>query len=260
MTQSGLKPLDGKRILLTNPVEGSEALLRQLAAWGASVEHIPLIQVQPIPFAFESAPGSYDWLFFTSKNAVNAFYSQAIGQDEQWTFLAVATVGPATAQAVRQFGIHPRYVAPEFDADSAAQDFARQYAGRSCRCLWPCGNLASPTLKTRLEQAGMQVTPLKVYETRERRILPEREAALLAQPYDLLIFTSPSAVRAYSALQKQSSALGRIACIGPRTAHAARQLLATCDIQASSYTFDGLAAAIERFYCPNSHTAKEVST
>jgi uroporphyrinogen III methyltransferase/synthase len=209
------------------------------------VTHIPLIQSQAVPFPSPS-PASFQWLFFTSKNGVKAFYASALNEEPRWAALPVATVGPATAQAVREFGITPQYISPRFDAESAAEDFARQHGQEFLQILWPCGNLSDPALKNILVKAGLHVTPIIAYETLTP-VLSDNERRRLLETFDLLVFTSPSSVMAYRAIQPAAPNT-RIACIGPKTAQAAKETLGHCDIQASPYTLDGLADSILQFF------------
>ena len=75
------RPLYERVILVTRPEERSQQLKRKLEALGARVEARPTIALEaPQDFGPpESALrklGDYDWLLFTSINAVNFFFGR----------------------------------------------------------------------------------------------------------------------------------------------------------------------------------------
>ena len=70
--------LKGKRIVVTRAPEQSRELIAQLEELGAEVVSIPLVSFHAVedPTEFDEAIRSiakYDWLLFTSQNAVRFF-------------------------------------------------------------------------------------------------------------------------------------------------------------------------------------------
>lgn len=261
-------PLAGQRVLLTRPAdERNEAFMADLRTLGAEVLHWPLITVCPLPVDWPE-PDSFDWAFFTSRNAVHSLASSAGFSPAPWKRLSIAAVGPATEQALNEVGLPVRFVAPVHEAENAAQTFVETYvqpgsgvrdgANAGLRVFWPCGNLAHPRLKEGLESAGITVTAQVVYETRlsPEWLTPDRLA--MSPPPDLVIFTSASAVQAFHQLMEQSGIhwpTMRIACLGPRTAEAASNLLGHVEIQAEPYTLAGLKRAIQSYFESHNRTA-----
>jgi uroporphyrinogen-III synthase len=244
-------PLAGKHVIVTRPTEfgvlGSPGLLEQrLGDWGARVSAIPLVTIEAVPF--QVPRGAFDWLFFTSKNAVRAFFDRIPG-DSPLRTLPIAVVGPATARALTTYGSEASFVAPRFDAEGAAEAFLKVYTCQGLRILWPCGNLANQDLVEILAGAGAQVMPLAVYQTILCQALSESERLLLQAPADLLVFTSPSAVSAYHQLMPAQDTMPAIACLGPKTRQTAMALLGRVDVQAEPSTLEALADAIQTYYC-----------
>lgn len=248
------QPLSGKRFLLTRPEDESNAgFVRGLQAMGATVVQVPFITTEMVPVTWP-AWHSFDWLFFTSKNAVNALEEPSALQG-----VSIACVGPATQKALRDKGLVAQFVSPIHEAESAARIFLETYSGKGLRVLWPCGNLANPKLKLALEQAGAQVTALTVYQTRLRSDLSEPERLLLNVPFDLLIFTSASAVTAFQQTNCQNWerwSQTPVACLGPQTSQTASAVFGHVDIQAKPYTLEGLLQAISEFFNANQPEAK----
>jgi uroporphyrinogen-III synthase len=247
--------LHGKHILITRPAEaqsegaGQDALAQQLTGWGAQVSWLPLVEIQPVSFTLDSSP-DFDWLFFTSKNAVRLFF-QGIKPYPEFAALPVAVVGPATAQCVQQFGAQLQFISPEHHAESAAKAFCARYACDGLRVLWPCGALAHPALQQILQAAGAEVTSLVVYQTLLKPKLSTAEQVILQSPIDLLVFTSPSAIDAWVALEKAPERLlpqAPVASLGPRTTQAALRLLGRAEVQANPHTLDALAQSIFSYF------------
>lgn len=247
--------LSGQRILITRPMEPSQAafaedqLSSRLKQWGATVIWIPLIETRPMPFEWSSAVG-YDWIFFTSKNAVRSFLAQS-GLKEQLAGARLAVVGPATGRCVEQMGWSVDFVSPSYHAEGAAEAFGQVSPCDGLRILWPCGNMANPALKEHLQAAGAMVTPLTVYQTQLKLTLSANEWELLSSLPDLVVFTSPSAVEAWGGLARQGEARLLqlpVACLGPKTAREAEQRLGPVHVQANPHTLEALAQAIYAYF------------
>src|ERR1700712_2918310 len=98
-------PLHHKRILITRTRHQASDLATRLEALGAIPILIPTIEIAP-PHSFSALDAAltclrtYDWLLFTSANAVEAFHRRA--QFNHLTQLPrkIAAIGPATERAV----------------------------------------------------------------------------------------------------------------------------------------------------------------
>lgn len=247
-------PLEGKHVVITRPsTEGEDILQFKLRSWGARVSLIPLVEVRPVPWNLENAEEPFDWLFFTSRNAVNGFF-QTVGTGFEATPIAV--VGPTTGQALQTYGRSPMFVSPKYQAEHAATAFCESYNCKNLRVLWPCGNLANPIFPEVLSAAGATVQSLIVYETVPKEELSDEEVRCLQSKVDMLVFTSPSAVSAWDDLASSLNVAMTntfIACLGPTTANAAIGVFGHVDIQAIPITLDALADGIRAFYTDKEH-------
>src|SRR6185503_722989 len=114
------KPLFGWNILVPRTKEQSGSTIARLASYGATAEVVPTISVEPprTPQQLERAvkgmvTGRYEWVGFTSVNAVRAIREKfdEFGLDARsFAGLRVAAVGGVTAQALRDWGIAPDLV------------------------------------------------------------------------------------------------------------------------------------------------------
>src|SRR5688572_27725258 len=112
--------LNGKRIVVTRSLEQGEVLAGRLVEVGAVPLYFPVIQLLPLwsePLtAALSSMMHYNWLIFTSANAVRFFFSQAANRQ----LPPVAAVGPATAAALRPYQVKATFVPAVFSGEQLA--------------------------------------------------------------------------------------------------------------------------------------------
>lgn len=188
----------GLRVVVTRAAHQAEGLTAAFEAAGFTVEHLPLLEVIPPadPRPLERAASElalYDWLVFTSSNAVDAFLPLAGGALPHR--LRVAVVGPATAEALRAYDIEPHLTATHPDAEGLLHDLA-PLVDRSRRVLLPQASDARPTLAEGLHRAGAEAVVVVAYEKGMPSDAPERAARLFTNtPIGWVTFTSPRIVR-----------------------------------------------------------------
>lgn len=234
------------RIVLTRPRAQSEAFAARLRAQGLHPILFPTIEISP-PADLTPLRESverlerYDWLIFTSANAVEAFFALQPCFPEH---LQIAVIGPKTAQALRERGgPEPQQIPEEYTSEALLPILQ---VSRNTRVLIPTSDRARPNLPQALRQAGAQVDVIVAYRT-----LPAQPDPLglaeLQRGVDWLTFTSPSTVENFILLLQATplDALHlpgdpRLACIGPVTAEAARQAGFRQVHMAETYTVEGL--------------------
>ena len=237
--------LEGRSIVNTRAGEPDDELTGLLTAAGARVRARPLVGIVPPadPTALPAALAdlaSFDWVVFTSANAVRAC-AAAVPAGAAWP--RCACVGTGTARAARAAGIPVALVPEQFTAEGLAAAWpAATLPG--ARVLWPRASGARPTLARLLRAAGAEVTAPVAYDTRAdgeaaRRLHEE----LRVSPPDALLFTSPSAVRAFTSAGAAPDRL-IIGVIGSVTAAAAREAGLIVQVQPSRNTLADLGAAL----------------
>jgi uroporphyrinogen-III synthase len=195
-------PLAGQRVVVTRAESQGEGLLAAFAAAGAAVAALPLLEVVPPsdPRPLERAASElalYDWLIFTSANAVRAFLPLSGGALPER--LRVATVGAATAAAVREYEIEPAIAGPA-DAAALAAVLA-PHVGRRRRVLLPQAADAGPGLVDALAAAGAEPVAVVAYDKRLPADAADRAHALFAtSPIGWVTFTSGRIVRHFAGL------------------------------------------------------------
>lgn len=252
-------PLAGRRIIVTRSPEQASALAAKLTALGAEVLLLPMVRFTDPPETKEldeaiRALDEFDWLVFTSANAVRFFLARCrtLGQ---WPAagLRLAVVGPATRDALEAEGLRAAIAPHEFRGKALAAELEIEVTGR--RVLMPRSNKAGDELPGLLRAAGAVVTDVVAYSTVES-VDPEAGPVfevLLRGEADAITFFSPSAFRHFAdsfgrgALRRLNSRVA-FAAVGPVTAAAIREAGLPVTVEAAQATTAALAAALERHF------------
>jgi uroporphyrinogen-III synthase len=250
-----LRPLEGRRILVTRRREQASPLVEALSERGATVIEVPLIAREPPEDSgpLDAALGrlkSYQWLAFTSANAVEAVAERLaqLGVALPAT-LRLASVGPSTAEVIaealagRAVDLQP---ASEHRAEGLVDAFrALDVAG--ARVLVPASDRARDTLAAGLGEQGAAVDVVVAYRTSRPEGVRARLESALVGGIDLVILASPSAVEGFAGTLGDRARGVPTIVIGPVTEDAARRAGLTVCAVASPSTAQGLTAAAQRF-------------
>jgi hydroxymethylbilane synthase len=242
------RPLAGKRIVVTRPVEQAEGVIAALAQAGAVPVHVPAIRFEAINASPQIAQAlaeinSFDWIVFTSANGVRFFRELC----HTWPRARIAAVGPATAVALRDAGIDVDFMPDEFVGENLARTLG-DVSGR--RILLPRAERAHADIVELLRSRGARVDDLPIYRTLSAGV-SELLSAQLADGVDCILFASGSAARSVTdAAAKVASGLKTvpIVCIGPVTADTARSLGLNVVAVAESHTTSGLIDALTEYF------------
>jgi len=256
---SALSPLAGKRIVITRPQAQAAELAEKLAALGAvpvlfpTVEIVPLEDTGPLEAAVSQlAAHAYQWLIFTSANAVTAVCDRLPAGLPPGVRLAA--VGPATARALAARGLTGAVIPEEYVAESLAASLG---AVSGQRVLLPQAAQAREALAAALRERGAVVDELAVYRTVPAVPAPAALAEL-QRGADAVLFTSGSAARSFARLLPRwlpdADPRPVVACLGPVTAEVARKAGLPVDVIAVEYTLDGLIAALAAHWTASSAT------
>ena len=166
----------------------------------------------------------YDWILFTSKNAVTFFVREMRKKRIKFPQTPrIAAVGPETAGALRILGFPVHVVPKRFTADSMIRSIGKV---RGAHILFPRSAIAAPAAVRALRARGARVRVLSLYTTTAIKLPRTTKRALLAGTYAWLIFKSPSGVqgliRQFSEKEKHIVQNIPAECIGPTTARAAK--------------------------------------
>jgi uroporphyrinogen III methyltransferase / synthase len=265
-------PLAGVTVVVTRSRAQAGALADRLAELGAAVVAFPVIQLvdpedwTPADAAIAALP-SYDWIVFTSANAVERFFERLLADGRDVRGLAeskVAAVGPATAARCMDYGVRPDYVPEDFRAEGVIDGFAERGVGSGSRVLLPRALEAREILPETLRGRGVVVDVVPVYRTVPADPDPEAVAEIARGGVDVVTFTSPSTARNFMAVLKAAAielpGSTVVASIGPVTTQAAERLGLKVGVEASESTVPALVDAIAGHFCITEGRACEVDT
>ncbi|HEY6798788.1 MAG TPA: bifunctional uroporphyrinogen-III C-methyltransferase/uroporphyrinogen-III synthase [Kineosporiaceae bacterium] len=257
------KPLFGWRVLVPRTKEQAGSMVERLAEFGATAEVVPTISVEPprTPHQIEKAvkglvTGRYEWIGFTSVNAVRAIREkfEAFGLDARaFAGLKVAAVGGVTAAALREWGIEPDLV-PGGGTEQSASGLLEAWPpyDRALdpinRVFLPRADIATETLVAGLQGLGWEVDDVTAYRTVRAAPPPaEVREAIKTGKFDAVVFTSSSTVRNLVGIAGKPHAATVVACIGPATAKAAQEHGLRVDVLPSEPSSEALVTALAEY-------------
>ena len=124
------KPLFGKHIVVTRARAQASGFAELLESYGAHTIQFPTIEIRPIlhnPILDKAIArlGDYDWVIFTSVNAVEIFYSKLRenGADvRSFGKARICAVGPKTVEALDRIGIFADFVPSQSKGSAIATE------------------------------------------------------------------------------------------------------------------------------------------
>lgn len=168
------------RVFISRNLFPGQLLHSSLSSQGFEVNGVSLISFKVIPI--KSLPES-DWIFFSSKHAVDNFFKQNPALTNQ----KIGAIGKSTADAIRKFGKRAEFIGQSTDTKIIGRQFASR-AGNG-KVLFPIAKGSMRSVQNQFVKKD-QVIDLPVYETIEHNDIALPQA-------DILIFTSPSNVNAF---------------------------------------------------------------
>jgi uroporphyrinogen III methyltransferase/synthase len=255
------KPLFGWRVLVPRTKEQSASLSDQLRSYGAVPHEVPTIAVEPprTPQQMERAvkglvTGRYEWIAFTSVNAVKAVREkfEEYGLDARaFAGIKVAAVGEQTARSLVEFGVRPDLVpSGEQSAAGLLQDWPPYdpVFDPIDRVFLPRADIATETLVAGLIELGWEVDDVTAYRTVRASPPPaETREAIKGGGFDAVLFTSSSTVRNLVGIAGKPHNVTVIACIGPATAKTAEEHGLRVDVMSAEPSVHALAQALADF-------------
>ena len=231
------KPLFGWRVLVPRTKAQSGSMEERLGDFGATSEVVPTISVEPprTPQQMERAvkglvTGRYEWVGFTSVNAVRAVRErfEELGLDARaFSGLKIAAVGGVTAQALAEWGLVPDLVP---SGEQSARGLLEEWPPYDSmldpidRVFLPRADIATDTLVAGLQEMGWEVDDVTAYRTVRAAPPPAPvRDAIKGGAFDAVVFTSSSTVRNLVGIAGKPHANTVVACIGPATAKTAEE-------------------------------------
>ena len=230
------RPLFGKRIQVTGG-----RIAAPLRALGAEVIETPAIELVDgdvvLLRAAAAEVASYDWVLFTSVNAVERVLP-LLRDVRAFGPARVAAIGSGTAAALRRWHV----VADAVASEALAESLLEALPDGPHRALLPRAEVAREVLPDGLRARGWTVDVVTAYRT--------RALAPAAVDADAITFLSSSAVDAYVDENGTDRLPAVVACIGPVTAATARSRGISVHVEAAEHSLDGLVDGMVSHLAP----------
>lgn len=265
-----MKPLFGRKILITRARHQAATLAAALEAKGAEILAVPAIEIVP-PDSYEPLDAAlrnlkkYNWLILTSVNGVEVLaarlrlLSQTILPSPKiglhsGKVLKVAAMGPATARALETYGIPVNVLPEKYVAESLVEALRGQVFNEDVLLIR--AEQARDVVPIELENAGARVHVIAAYRT----MVPGSSCIALREILgqsnsmpDAVTFTSSSTVTNFFRLLAETGAGGwpasmAAASIGPITTRTLMDHGIEPVVEAKEFTIPGLVDALCRWY------------
>jgi uroporphyrinogen III methyltransferase/synthase len=251
------RPLFGRQVVVTRARAQASSLAARLRDLGARPIEVPTIAIQPPDdggaaldrAARELGDGGYDWVVFSSANAVEALLRR-LPDARSFRSARIGAVGPGTSGALKEWGL----VADLLPSRAVAEGLLEALPPPprpGARVLLPRAAAGRDVLPEGLARAGWKVDAVAAYRTVGVSLSPAQRQRVASA--DAVCFASASSVKAFLAAAGGPGELPPVVvCIGPTTAAAAAAAGVAVTAVAEEHTIPGLAAALQAVFTPGS--------
>lgn len=173
--------------------------------------HLPMIKIEPMLFDYSILDSHFDWLIFSSKNAVAYFYKylQSLQVDK------IAVIGEKTKAYCERLGIQVDYCPDDYSQEGLLHHFQNI---NNLNIIIPSSAQARPHLHNALNQRGAHVIKIDLY-----RPVPFTDNIYKLQQLindgqiDAVTFASSSAIRYFFSEAKINNSKINYYVIGQQT-------------------------------------------
>lgn len=258
--------LSNKKILVTKSKEQAEKAFSKLRELGAEIIYFPTIKIvskieDDTVKEVLLKSYHYDYLIFTSGNAVEVFHSAMEKYKLDLAYCKVAVVGSSTAEKCRGYGFYVHLMPEEFSAKGLIKKLSgMDLVGKNI--LIPGSSLSREDLRIGLSELGANVTFLPIYDVEQidvNKVEDEIQRVKDDKP-DIFVFTSPSSFENFISMTGVSNIEtyfenSFICTIGTTTEAALRDKNLTVNIVPYIFSLEGISEAIKKYFTTTSDIA-----
>jgi uroporphyrinogen III methyltransferase/synthase len=258
-----VKPLFGRRVVVTRPREQARELIELLEDQGAQVILAPTVRLAVADDYSEldaacADISHFNWVVLPTLTGAEVFLQRMKAGAADFRDLkgvGLCAIGQSSVQLFADVGVRVDVARAEFRPDAIVEALSAGGGLRDRRVLLLQAEGARDILATELRKAGAEVVEIGAYRTVQ--VLPgdpgepDLYKMLLEQQVDVLTFTSPSTVAEFVDIHGADAVADvlrttLVACVGPVTAQAAVALGLMPAIVPEEFTMAAMVAAIVR--------------
>jgi hydroxymethylbilane synthase len=174
-----------KKVFISRDLTKLSYFRKALEKHGIKIEARSLIRALPVITKLNDfILKDVDWIFFSSKNAVEYFFQLVPKLPLEVKF---GVMGSGSEDMLRQQGYFVDFIGDSIDPKDVAAEFAKLAAGKTV--LFPAAENSLRSIQQGLS-SDTKIIDLPVYETVPLKSVPESDA-------EILVFTSPSNAETY---------------------------------------------------------------
>jgi len=260
-----VRPLFGRRVVVTRPREQARELVELFEDQGARVILSPTVRLAPVadyqPLDDACADVSrFDWIVLPALTGVEVFIRRLLaGPNDARSLKGVGlcVIGQSSVERFAGVGIKPDVAIGEFRPELVMEALAAKGSLNGTRILMPHAEGARELLTAQLRKSGADVFEVGAYRT--ERVLPgdpgepDLYKMLLEQQIDVVTFASPSTVKEFVDIHGADAVTDilrttAVACVGPVTAQTAQALGITPAIVPDEYSMAAMVAAVVKHF------------
>ncbi len=253
-----MRPLNNVKVVVTRAQQQAGDFASLLENEGAKIIYFPTIEFKEpddmsvIDNAIDNLE-SYDWIIFTSVNAVRFFFRRMrvfLKNVTDIKNMKIGVIGPRTADVLKKMGVNIDIVPDEYRAEGLINNLLKVGVSGK-KVLIPRALIGREIIPDTLSDNGADVVVAPVYFTKPPNGL---DAATLLNAFAnnskiILTFTSGSTVKNFFAIFSDEQLETfidkvKIAALSPVTGEVLERLGHSVDIMPESYTSKDLAEAI----------------
>lgn len=258
--------LKNKTILVTKSKEEALKSVSLLSDHGAALIFFPTIKVVPIfnsPELDEALKQfhTFDYLVFTSTNAVEVFVEIALRHKLNLSKIKIAAVGKSTAEECESRGLTVNILPEEFSTNGLINKFS-EIDLKNKKIFIPGSSLARGELNMGLSEMGAQVFSVPVYDVVQNELssLKDEHKQIQRKHPNVFVFTSPSSFNNFLSLMNVTDPdkffdAHIICAIGATTENSIREKGLSVHIVPDTFSLVGIAQAIIKYFQVTSHVA-----
>jgi len=267
-----VRPLFGRRVVVTRPREHARELIELFEDQGAQVIAAPTVRLAPVDDYREldeacANVGTYDWVVLPTLTGTEVFLRRLMAGPNDVRSLkgvGLCAIGQSSVERFAAMGLRVDVAPAEFRPENVVEALSAGKGLRERHVLVVRAEGARDVLASELRKAGAEVTQIGAYRT--VKILPgdpgepDLYKMLLEQQIDVVTFTSPSTVREFVDIHGADAVTDilrttLVACVGPVTAQAAAAYGLLPAVVPEEHTMAAMVAAVTRYF-RNAHARR----
>lgn len=263
------KTLFGKKVLITRSKDQSFSFASKLISLGAKPINCPIVNYEVLEKEIYNKNiinnlSSFDWIFFTSQNAVKFFFEILKRNYYDSRALAncqIAAVGYKTKLELEKYNIKPDFIPKKFSFDDLLKELNQVMDLTNKKILHP----TQIEIETLHATSQRNITTWSIYKPVFMNELSQEIINQIKEGTDIITFFSSSTARHFAKLiekydLKMQLIVPLTATIGDKTSDTVKQLFGKVDIVAEPFTEDGLINSMEKYYAKSNLKIKTKTT